>query len=55
MTNRALFPFKTEKQSLNLKGSAKTVAEFFVYAVNSVLWQRGVYPGNDCSMNWMAF
>lgn len=21
------------------------MAEFFVYAVNSILWQRGVYPG----------
>jgi mitotic spindle assembly checkpoint protein MAD2 len=37
----------SEKQSLNIKGSAKVVAEFFVYAVNSVLWQRGVYPEDN--------
>lgn len=33
------------KQRLNIKGSAKVVSEFFVYAVNSILWQRCVYPG----------
>ena len=32
-----------QKQSINIKGSAKVVSEFFCYAVQSVLWQRGVY------------
>ncbi len=33
------------KQRLNIKGSSKVGSEFFVYAVNSILWQRCVYPG----------
>ena len=33
-----------QKQSISLKGSAKIVSEFFCFAVQSVLWQRGVYP-----------
>lgn len=33
-----------QKQSINIKGSAKVVSEFFCYAIQSVLWQRGVYP-----------
>jgi mitotic spindle assembly checkpoint protein MAD2 len=31
-------------QSINIKGSTKIVSEFFCYAVQSILWQRGVYP-----------
>lgn len=29
---------------ITLRGSAETVAEFFGFAVNSILYQRGVYP-----------
>ncbi|KAF8244458.1 DNA-binding protein [Wilcoxina mikolae CBS 423.85] len=32
---------------LSLKGSAKLVAEFFEYCINSILFQRGVYPAED--------
>lgn len=32
------------KNTITLKGSAQIVAEFFNYAVNSILYQRGVYP-----------
>jgi len=28
-------------------GSAKTVAEFFEYSINTILFQRGVYPAED--------
>ena len=34
---------KMEK-SIALKGSASRIAEFFGYALNSILYQRGVYP-----------
>ena len=30
-----------------MPGSAKTVAEFFEYSVNTILFQRGVYPAED--------
>ena len=29
------------------EGSAKTVAEFFEYSINTILFQRGVYPAED--------
>ncbi|KAA8894053.1 DNA-binding protein [Sphaerosporella brunnea] len=32
---------------LSLKGSAKLVSEFFEYSINSILFQRGVYPAED--------
>ncbi|EEB06287.1 spindle checkpoint protein Mad2 [Schizosaccharomyces japonicus yFS275] len=35
------------RSSLSLKGSAKLVSEFFEYAVNSILFQRGIYPPED--------
>ena len=35
------------KTSITLKGSAQIVAEFFSYAVNSILFQRGIYPQED--------
>ncbi|KAI5309253.1 Mitotic spindle checkpoint component mad2 [Ascosphaera atra] len=44
-------PSKTHR--LTLKGSAKLVAEFvrylsqFEYSINSILFQRGVYPAED--------
>ncbi|KAL0221650.1 hypothetical protein RCL1_001504 [Eukaryota sp. TZLM3-RCL] len=31
---------------ITLKGSTEIVTEFFNYAINSVLYQRGVYPSN---------
>lgn len=32
------------QNNITLKGSTKIVTEFFHYAVNSILFQRGVYP-----------
>ncbi|CAM6100773.1 unnamed protein product [Calypogeia fissa] len=32
---------------ITLKGSAAIVREFFCYAVNSILYQRGVYPSEN--------
>eukprot|EP01064_Diplonema_japonicum_P037906 TRINITY_DN9018_c2_g1_i2.p1 TRINITY_DN9018_c2_g1~~TRINITY_DN9018_c2_g1_i2.p1 ORF type:complete len:199 (+),score=29.42 TRINITY_DN9018_c2_g1_i2:65-661(+) len=38
---------QAEKQVITLRGSVSTVVEFFGYAVNTLLYQRGVYPP-DC-------
>lgn len=32
---------------ISLKGSTRTVTEFFEYCINSILYQRGVYPQDD--------
>ncbi|KAK3074338.1 Mitotic spindle checkpoint component mad2 [Teratosphaeriaceae sp. CCFEE 6253] len=44
-TERASKPSSTHK--LALKGSSKTVVEFFDFACNTILYQRGVYPSDD--------
>ncbi|CEP62076.1 spindle checkpoint protein MAD2 LALA0_S04e07228g [Lachancea lanzarotensis] len=33
--------------NLSLKGSTRTVTEFFEYSINSILFQRAVYPPED--------
>ena len=33
--------------AVTVKGSAKMVSEFFLYGINSILYQRGVYPPED--------
>ncbi|KAK9487108.1 DNA-binding protein [Lipomyces starkeyi] len=35
------------RSKLSLKGSSKVVAEFFEYSINSILFQRGIYPAED--------
>ncbi|KAJ2461682.1 Mitotic spindle checkpoint component mad2 [Coemansia sp. RSA 2424] len=35
------------KGKIDLKGSARTVTEFFLYGLNSILFQRGLYPVED--------
>jgi len=37
------------RKTYDSTGSAKTVAEFFEYSVNTILFQRGVYPAEDFS------
>jgi len=32
------------KSAITLKGSVEIVSEFFGYAINSILYQRGIYP-----------
>ena len=32
------------KNEISLKGSVEVVTEFFGYAINSILYQRGIYP-----------
>jgi len=32
------------RNAITLKGSTETVAEFFMYGINSILYQRGIYP-----------
>jgi len=32
------------KNAVTLKGSATLVSEFFNYGINSILYQRGIYP-----------
>ncbi|KAF5907138.1 mitotic spindle assembly checkpoint protein MAD2A [Clarias magur] len=31
-------------QGITLKGSSELVAEFFSFGINSILYQRGIYP-----------
>jgi mitotic spindle assembly checkpoint protein MAD2 len=38
---------KSKVHKLQLKGSSKLVAEFFNYSINTILFQRGVYPAED--------
>jgi mitotic spindle assembly checkpoint protein MAD2 len=38
---------KLSTHKLALKGSSKLVAEFFEYSINTILYQRGVYPPED--------
>jgi len=36
---------KTETSNvINLKGSIDIVTEFFLYSINNILYQRGIYP-----------
>ncbi|EJD55557.1 spindle assembly checkpoint protein [Auricularia subglabra TFB-10046 SS5] len=35
------------RSTISLKGSTSIVTEFFKYAVNTILYQRGVYPTDD--------
>ncbi|KAF8529416.1 spindle assembly checkpoint protein [Gautieria morchelliformis] len=37
-------------QAISLKGSCDIVTEFFKYGVNTILFQRGVYPSDDFHM-----
>lgn len=32
---------------ISLRGSTRTITEFFEYSINSILYQRGVYPQDD--------
>ncbi|KAJ6112180.1 Mitotic spindle checkpoint component mad2 [Penicillium sp. IBT 18751x] len=38
---------KSKVHKLAIRGSAKLVSEFFEYSINSILFQRGVYPPDD--------
>ncbi|EME46196.1 hypothetical protein DOTSEDRAFT_51741 [Dothistroma septosporum NZE10] len=38
---------KAQTHKLQLKGSSKLVTEFFEFACNAILFQRGVYPPED--------
>ncbi|KAK3704700.1 Mitotic spindle checkpoint component mad2 [Vermiconidia calcicola] len=40
---------KSKVHKLQIKGSAKLVTEFFEYGINTILFQRGVYPPEDFS------
>ncbi|XP_049849362.1 mitotic spindle assembly checkpoint protein MAD2A-like [Schistocerca gregaria] len=35
------------QSNITLRGSTKIVVEFFDYAINSILYQRGIYPPED--------
>ncbi|ODQ80914.1 hypothetical protein BABINDRAFT_34104 [Babjeviella inositovora NRRL Y-12698] len=35
------------RSTVSLKGSSKIVADFFEYSINSILYQRGIYPPED--------
>ncbi|KAG2424331.1 hypothetical protein HXX76_014540 [Chlamydomonas incerta] len=36
-----------QRSTITLKGSAQIVSQYFEYAVQSILYQRGVYPSED--------
>ena len=38
---------QSSKNAITLKGSTELVTEFFGYAVNNILYQRGVYPPEE--------
>lgn len=40
---------KDQAQMLTATGSSKMVSEFFEYSINTILYQRGVYPIEDFS------
>lgn len=42
-------PPDAKLHKLSLKGSAKLVSEFFDFGINTILFQRGVYPPEDFS------
>lgn len=44
---RAVEKDKSKVHKLSLKGSSKLIAEFFEYSINTILFQRGVYPAED--------
>ncbi|KAI5953402.1 MAD2 [Candida jiufengensis] len=37
----------SSSQKLALKGSSKIVSDYFEFAINSILYQRGIYPQED--------
>ncbi|KAG6851187.1 hypothetical protein H0H93_015197 [Arthromyces matolae] len=41
---------QANRQAITLKGSTTLVTEFFKYAVNTILFQREVYPSDDFQM-----
>ncbi|KAJ6509465.1 spindle assembly checkpoint protein [Mycena vitilis] len=41
---------QANRQAITLKGSTALVVEFFKYAVNTILFQREVYPSDDFHM-----
>merc|ERR1712050_363783 len=38
-----------QQNSITLKGSTDLVSEFFYYGINSILYQRGIYPPENFS------
>ncbi|EDX15702.1 GD17595 [Drosophila simulans] len=35
------------KNCITLKGSAQIIVEYLKYGINSILFQRGIYPAED--------
>ncbi len=46
---------ETKSQAVTLKGSAMLVKEFFNYGVNSILYQRGIYPQGKAVLDHFHF
>jgi len=46
---------ETKSQAVTLKGSAMLVKEFFNYGVNSILYQRGIYPQGKAVLRHFHF
>ncbi|OWA55648.1 hypothetical protein BV898_20036, partial [Hypsibius exemplaris] len=45
-TVQAVKTAQAQKQDITLKGSVELVNEYLYYAVNSILYMRGVYPAD---------
>ncbi|EME31309.1 mitotic spindle assembly checkpoint protein MAD2 isoform 1 [Galdieria sulphuraria] len=41
--------YSESQPSVTLRGSTEVVSDFFVYSVNSILYQRGIYPAEQFS------
>ena len=46
---------QTTKSQVTLKGSAQMVSEFFNYGINSILYQRGIYPPGSSENLFFVF
>lgn len=46
---------KAQTHKLSLKGSSKLVTEFFEYSINTILFQRGVYPSEDFTVYGLPY
>ncbi|KAK6873698.1 Spindle assembly checkpoint component MAD2 [Candida tropicalis] len=47
MSVRSIAERQTPSSKLALKGSSKIVCDYFEFALNSILYQRGIYPQED--------
>lgn len=47
MSSSSALAQKNQSQQVTLRGSAQLVSQFFNYGINSILYQRGIYPSES--------